>query len=95
MEIICTDYPKVKFSARLTHLLKNETEFRFDSSISILEWNNWSDFGRKSENYIKDKVFSDSRPKSAQKLILNVFLGGKIFHNLFRVLKFLGFKSYF
>ena len=70
-------------------------EFRFEIPISISKWNNWLDFRRKSEYYFKVKIFSNSRPKSAQKLILNVFLGGKIFHNLFRVLKFLGFKSYF
>ena len=49
------------------------TEFRFESPISISKWNNWLDFRRKSENYFKVKVFSDSRPKSAQKLILKVF----------------------
>ena len=51
----------------------NYTEFRFESRISISKWNNWLDFRRKSENYFKVKVFSDSRPKSAQKLILKVF----------------------
>ena len=44
------------------------TEFRFESPISILELNNHSDFGRKSENYFKVKIFSDFRPQSAQKL---------------------------
>ena len=49
------------------------TEFRFESPISISKWNNCLDFRRKSENYFKVKIFSDSRPKSAQKLILKVF----------------------
>ena len=49
------------------------TEFRFESPISISKWNNSLDFRRKSENYFKVKIFSDSRPKSAQKLILKVF----------------------
>ena len=49
------------------------TEFRFESPISILELNNWLDFRLKSENYSKVKVFSDSRRKSAQKLIFKVF----------------------
>ena len=48
-------------------------EFRFESPISISKLNNYSDFGRKSENYFNVKIFSDSRPKSAQKLILKVF----------------------
>ena len=52
---------------------KHQSEFRYESPISISKWNNWLDFGRKSENYFKVKVFSDSRPKSAQKLILKVF----------------------
>ena len=47
--------------------------FRFESPISISKWNNWLDFRRKSENYFKVTIFSDSRPKSAQKLILKVF----------------------
>ena len=51
----------------------NDSEFRFESPISILELNNYSDFRRKSENYFKVKVSSDSRRKSAQKLILKVF----------------------
>ena len=51
----------------------NYTEFRFESPISISKLNNYSDFGRKSENYFNVKIFSDSRPKSAQKLILKVF----------------------
>ena len=50
-----------------------QTEFRFESPISISKWNNCLDFRRKSENYFKVKIFSDSRPKSAQKLILKVF----------------------
>ena len=41
-------------------------EIRFESPISILEWNDWSDFRRKSENYFNVKVFSDSRRKFAQ-----------------------------
>ena len=49
------------------------TESRFESPISISKLNNYSDFGRKSENYFNVKIFSDSRPKSAQKLILKVF----------------------
>ena len=53
--------------------VKNSTEFRFESPISISKLNNHSDFRPKSENYSKVKVFSDSRPKSAQKLILKVF----------------------
>ena len=53
--------------------LKFLSEFRFESPISISKWNNWLDFRRKSENYFKVKIFSDSRPKSAQKLILKVF----------------------
>ena len=51
----------------------NIPEFRFESPISISKWNNWLDFRRKSENYFKVKIFSDSRPKSAQKLVLKVF----------------------
>ena len=54
-------------------ILKNVSEFRFESPISISKLNNYSDFGRKSENYFNVKIFSDSRPKSAQKLILKVF----------------------
>ena len=50
-----------------------QAEFRYESPISISKWKNWLDFGRKSENYFKVKFFSDSRPKSAQKLILKVF----------------------
>ena len=50
-----------------------KTEFRFESPMSILEWNDHSDFGRKSENYFKLKVFSESRPQSAQKLIWKSF----------------------
>ena len=50
-----------------------QPEFRYESPISISKLNNYLDFGRKSENYSKVKVFSDSRPKSAQKLILKVF----------------------
>ena len=42
------------------------TEFRFKSPISISKLNNYPDFGRKSENYSKVKVFPDSRPKSAK-----------------------------
>ena len=49
------------------------TESRFESPISISKLNNYSDFGRKSENYFNVKIFSDSRPKSAQNLILKVF----------------------
>ena len=49
------------------------SEFRFKSPISISKLNNYLDFGRKSENYSKVKDFSDSRPMSAQKLILKVF----------------------
>jgi len=52
---------------------KYQSEFRFESPISISKWNNCLDFRRKSENYFKVKIFSDSRPKSAQKLILKVF----------------------
>ena len=53
--------------------LRVYTEFRFESPISISKLNNYSDFGRKSENYFNVKIFSDSRPKSAQNLILKVF----------------------
>ena len=49
------------------------SESRFESPISISKLNNYSDFGRKSENYFNVKIFSDSRPKSAQNLILKVF----------------------
>jgi len=49
------------------------SEFRFESPISISKWNNSLDFRRKSENYFKVKIFSDSRPKSAQKPNLKVF----------------------
>ena len=35
--------------------------------------NEFLGYGRESENYFKVKVFSDSRPKSAQKLILKYF----------------------
>ena len=49
-------------------------EFRFESPISISKLNNHSDFRSKSENYFKVKVFSDCRPKYAQKLILKVFV---------------------
>ena len=49
------------------------TEFRIESPINISKLNNYSDFGRKSENDFNIKIFSDSRPKSAKKLILKVF----------------------
>ena len=52
---------------------KKPSEFRFESPISISKLNNYSDFGRESENYFNVKIFSDSRSKSAQKLILKVF----------------------
>ena len=52
---------------------RNRTEFRFESPISISKLNNYSDVGRKSENYFNVKIFSDSWPKSAQNLILKVF----------------------
>ena len=45
---------------------------RFESPISISKWNNRLEFRRKSKNYYKVKVFSDSWPKSAQKLNLKV-----------------------
>jgi len=51
-----------------------QAEFRYESPISISKWKNWLDFGRKSENYFKVKFFSDSRPKSAQKLSLKLSL---------------------
>ena len=52
---------------------KDFADFRCESPISISKWNNCSDFRRESENYFKTKVFSDSRRKSAQKLILKFF----------------------
>ena len=69
----------------------NTAEFRFESPISISKLNNYSDFGRKSENYSKVKVFSDSRPKSAQKLILKVFsdFPTQIICRLSKILNFL------
>ena len=60
---------KIAYSFRM----KESAEFRFESPISISKLNNYSDFGRKSENYFNVKIFSDSRPKSAQNLILKVF----------------------
>ena len=51
----------------------NYTESSFESPISISKLNNYSDFGRKSENYFNVKIFSDSRSKSTQNLILKVF----------------------
>ena len=63
----------VKITSTLKFFQTLCPESRFESPISISKLNNYSDFGRKSENYLKVKVFSDSRPKSAQKLILKVF----------------------
>ena len=53
--------------------MKVPTDFRFESPISISKLDNYSDFGRKSENNFNVEIFSDSRPKSAQQLILKVF----------------------
>ena len=50
---------------------KKSTKFRFESPISISRINYHSDFRRRSENDFK--VFSDSRSKSPQKLILKLF----------------------
>ena len=62
-------------------------DFRFESPISISKLNNYSDFGRKSENYFNVKIFSDSRPKSAQNLILKVFSDFRI-QIIYRLSKF-------
>ena len=74
------------------HLRNILTEFRFESPISISKWNNWLDFRRESENYFKVKIFSDSRPKSAQKLILKVFSDFET-QIIFRLSKFFEFLN--
>jgi len=69
---IHSQHRKDKINTQI-HFSILSSESSFESPISISKLNNYSDFGRKSENYFNVKFFSDSRPKSAQNLILKVF----------------------